>query len=259
MSSILGERKFSIEVLKEPRGILRLLQWIFSLLAFATCSHYSTVLILSISCVKPGETPPPPIPRVISYPFRVNEQPRVVFGGWCGLPPGEANKTHIYDVTFPGNFASDSEFFVFTGVICWLFCFVSLAVYLFYGSIYSDDQKNYPKVDFVTSALMAIFWLAGSAAWANSLSGLKRVCSDISKTTLVCQQLESVTCESSCSRFSEGNISVLIGFLNCFLWSANLWFLYKETTWFKGGNQATGQGTVGSAEQESEQEPSPFQ
>ena len=26
-----------------------------------------------------------------------------------------------------------------------------------------------------------------------------------------------------------GNVSVLLGFLNVFLWSANTWFLYKET------------------------------
>ena len=25
---------------------------------------------------------------------------------------------------------------------------------------------------------------------------------------------------------------MVIGFLNVFLWSANLWFLYKETRWF---------------------------
>ena len=27
------------------------------------------------------------------------------------------------DITFPGNFASDAQFFVFTGVITWLYCF----------------------------------------------------------------------------------------------------------------------------------------
>ena len=27
------------------------------------------------------------------------------------------------------------------------------------------------------------------------------------------------------------------GFLNFLLWAANLWFLYKETSWFVGGKQ----------------------
>ena len=29
--------------------------------------------------------------------------------------------------------------------------------------------------------------------------------------------------------------AVLLGFLNFFLWTANLWYLYKETAWFRGG------------------------
>lgn len=48
-----------------------------------------------------------------------------------------------------------------------------------------------------------------------------------------------IECSSSCSQFSEGNISVLLGFLNCFLWTTNLWFLYKETKWFTGGGQVS--------------------
>jgi hypothetical protein len=28
-------------------------------------------------------------------------------------------------------------------------------------------------------------------------------------------------------------VSVIIGFLNVFLWSANVWFLYKETKWYR--------------------------
>ena len=51
------------------------------------------------------------------------------------------------------------------------------------------------------------------------------------------EQNMQVECSSSCSQFTEGNISVLLGFLNCFLWTTNLWFLYKETKWFSGGAQ----------------------
>ena len=29
--------------------------------------------------------------------------------------------------------------------------------------------------------------------------------------------------------------AVLLGFLNFFLWTSNLWYLYKETAWFRGG------------------------
>lgn len=256
----LPPHSLSFEVLKEPRGLLRVLQWIFALLAFATCSHYSTSLTLTIQCQDLKATQPPPVTQYISYPFRLDQYPPVKFNNWCNKTDvPDPDGTSAYDIHFPGNFSSDAEFFVFTGVISWLFCFLSLAVYLYYNSLYEDEQKNYPKIDFLVSAVLAMFWLAGSAAWANGLNGLKSVCSGIGQHMQIC--LDDVVgvsnCPSSCSQFSEANISVLLGFLNCFLWSANLWFLYKDTKWFTGGNQAQGAASVESGQQE--QEPSPFQ
>ena len=32
---------------------------------------------------------------------------------------------------------------------------------------------------------------------------------------------------------------MLLGFLNFFLWTGNLWYLYKETAWFRGGMGAS--------------------
>jgi len=167
----------------------------------------------------------------------------------CGIKDSKKEGKSIYDINFPGNFSSDAEFFVFTGVIAWLYCFVSLAVYVFFNHLYVDQQKNYPKVDFVVTALLGMFWLAGSAAWANGLNGLKNVCSGLSVAAMLCQN-DEVECSSSCSQFTEANISVLLGFLNCFLWTTNLWFLYKETKWFTGGAQVGGRGNVETGEGE---------
>ena len=131
----------------------------------------------------------------------------------CGLKDVQKDGGSLYDLKFPGNFSSDAEFFVFTGVFAWLYCFLrsgklltwisrwlkqynwlyicatlSLAVYVFFNHLYIDQQKNYPKVkngatllhiqgsislqvDFVLTALLGMFWLAGSAAWANGLNG----------------------------------------------------------------------------------------
>ena len=33
------------------------------------------------------------------------------------------------------------------------------------------------------------------------------------------------------------SLNLSSGFLNFLLWAANLWFLYKETSWFGGGKQ----------------------
>jgi len=242
-----------LEVLKEPRGVLRVVQWLFAVLAFATACHYSTVLTLKPTCTGTGSaSTPKPIKVPISYPFRVDSSPPWTYKEMCGLSDSKnANNKSIYDVAFPGNFSSDAQFFVFTGVIAWLYCFFSLAVYVFFNHLYVDQQKNYPKVDFVVTAMLGMFWLAGSAAWANGLNGLKNVCSGLADVALLCKQDSvRIECSSSCSQFSEGNISVLLGFLNCFLWTTNLWFLYKETKWFTGGGQVDGPGNVETGEGE---------
>ena len=49
----------------------------------------------------------------------------------------------------------------------------SLFVYVFQPSIYQDVNKRNPKCDFLITAVLAMFWLAGAAAWANGLTGLK--------------------------------------------------------------------------------------
>ena len=51
--------------------------------------------------------------------------------------------------------------------------FISLVLYVYYGALYMDSMKRNPKIDFMISALLAMFWLAGAAAWANGLTGLK--------------------------------------------------------------------------------------
>jgi len=238
------------EILKEPRGLLRAVQWLFAVLAFSTACHYSTVLTLKPTCTN-GGSKPEPISVTVSYPFRLNSLPTWKYEEEiCGIKDADdKDGKSIFDINFPGNFSSDAEFFVFTGVIAWIYCFVSLAVYVFFNHLYVDQQKNYPKVDFVITALLGMFWLAGSAAWANGLNGLKNVCSGLSVAAMLCQK-DAVDCSSSCSQFSEGNISVLLGFLNCFLWTTNLWFLYKETKWFTGGAQVGGPGNVETGEGE---------
>ena len=52
----------------------------------------------------------------------------------------------------------------------------SLLIYVWYPSLYQDPKKRNPKVDFLVSTVLAMFWLAGAAAWANGLGGLKWSC-----------------------------------------------------------------------------------
>ena len=182
-------------------------------------------------------------------------------------PVCDSNSTKTEVMFFPGNYSSEAQFYVLVGVLTWLYCFASyvesfhiifiiffyiyfrLALYLFYSYLYTDEQKSYPKIDLIVAAVLAFIWLAASSAWANGFLGLK-------STTHVenwifedqnnpCQKNENgmfvnvnvTNCESiEHSGYGKANSSILIGFLNCFLWTCNIWFLYKETSWYRARN-----------------------
>jgi len=219
------------------------------MVAFATCADFSTKTGFEISCTNTNLTKFT-VTTLAKYPFSLdhNIPDQGKFGEKipCGVTPGT---TKDLEITFPGNFSSDAEFFVFIGVVTWLYCFLSIAIYVFYSSLYDDEQKNYPQVDFVVSVILSLFWLAGSSAWAHGLSGLKSACdpdtwiysASSSEYAALCYKTETgsyqfpnVQCSSlHKGTFGGANVSVVLGFLNCFLWSANLWFLYKDTAWFK--------------------------
>lgn len=93
--------------------------------------------------------------------------------------------------------------------------------------------------DFILTAVLAIFWLAGSIAWSNGTSGLKTV-TDAVAIQAQCGGASKLSVFTS--SFSRLNISLLFGYLNFFLWASDLWFLYKETHWFKERQQQNGEG-----------------
>lgn len=90
------------------------------------------------------------------------------------------------------------------------------------------------------TTILAIFWLSGSAAWSNGASALKSV-TDADEIANQCKAYTIWT-----SGFSRLNISLLIGYLNFFLWGSDLWFLYKETYWFKERQPTNGDAAGGS-------------
>lgn len=91
------------------------------------------------------------------------------------------------------------------------------------------------------TTILAVFWLSGSAAWSNGTSALKTV-TDAAAIRAKCGGPIAVLTSS----FSRLNISLLFGYLNFFLWASDLWFLYKETYWFKERQQPIEDGAGGS-------------
>jgi len=232
---------FNSEPLKEPRGFLRLIQWFIAMLAFATCCDFSVKFGFTVSC---QDNSTYYFNTTASYPFRLDhgvptEYPEPL----CG------NKTDTKkEFTFPGDFSSDAQFFVFIGVIVWLYSMASLVLYVFYSNLYTDEQKSYPKVDFIVAGILAFIWLAASSAWAHGFLSLKSTAYGTSwiysegnpceKSNDEIKNTNILSCDpiNPIGGFGTANASILFGFLNCFLWVSNTWFLYKETSWYRSRN-----------------------
>lgn len=227
-------------VLKEPRGFMRILQWFFAIIAFSTCVHFNTTSNYSVFCTSGSVVN---VSHPFEYPFRLDHTTAV--NVTC---VGAANTTITRKVYPPGDYKTDAEFFVFTGVFAFLLTMALLFVYVFFSGLYANEPKFFPTVDFWVTLLVAIFWLAASASWANAVINMKYTADpthwifrNTDKENSICSKQADDkyvytavrNCESTFGgKFTEANVSVIIGFLNFFLWSTNLWFLYKETTWF---------------------------
>jgi len=249
----IGTTVMNTEVLKEPRGFIRILEWFFALIAFATVANFTTSCGYTITCNVSGkEWKPIKITHQVYYPFQLDHGKAIIED-----PNNEPNLTQCFDTTKvdmqPGDFSSDAQFFVFTGVIAWLGATACLVIYVFFSHRYLDDSKTAPMFDFVFTVIIAVFWLSASAAWANGVIGLKSATDDSSwihsSNLSTCQKIndkyvhpgikECGREEDQTGSFGGANASVLLGFLNFFLWASNLWFIYKETSHFANRSQAS--------------------
>lgn len=220
--------QLDINVVKEPRGFIRVLQFVFAICAFATTTNFGSSFSFIVKC-KNETMAEQKISQSIEYPFRfdhvaVNEKA-------CGKD---------YSFSYFGDYSSDAEFFVAAGVLAMLYALGSLAFYCFCSNMYQTN-KTIPLVDFLVTMVLAVFWLSGSAAWASGVSAVKYVSDPNAwlKTLKICNDNAGCVPDFS-GNFAGLNISIIFGFLNFFLWAVNLWFLYKETSWFQDRNPAVG-------------------
>ncbi|XP_075751782.1 synaptophysin-like protein 2 isoform X1 [Rhipicephalus microplus] len=223
----------NFRVLKEPRGFIRVLQFVFSIFAFATTSGFGTTSIFSVTCSGSGS--PFKVNVQFGYPFRMSYFPFQVPHS-CPITPDDT----LDSIELPFNFASNAEFFVATGVLSFLYCVGILGIYLFSSKMYAENQ-TVPIVDLGLTALMSLFWFAGSCAWAQGVRDVKYYMSpdNIIKWPAIgiCRDIDKARCEQEASgSFATLNVSLILGFFNVLLWMAGCWFVYKETS-FHGQRQ----------------------
>jgi len=230
--------EYSLAAFKEPRGFLKLLEWLFAICAFATVVNFSTTFgfTTDISCGNGSSTVAPlSVRKEVTYPFALDqESERIHYNVKDICPPGSTDRP--FSVGFVSNVKSDSQFFVTTGVLCFLYCTVLIGIHLYADKTYMDSV-NGVVIDFLITVFIALFWISGTAAWWKGVSDLKFGANpdnwEIAKLIRPSDIATKAATNTLTGSYSGLTISILLGFINFILWSTNLWFLYKETPWYE--------------------------
>lgn len=200
--------------LKEPLGIIRVLEWIFSICAFATAGGYSGTSHFTVKCT--AASVEQHVDPEFGYPFRLPAKP-------YHIPFCYGNIT--VETFLQGDFSSSAEFFVCVGVFGFLYCTATLVLYLGFQDVYRQTSRG-PIIDLVLTACFAFLWLVSSSAWAKGLTDIKWATNPEHLVTIE-------TCRDICHAgdfpsMARLNASVILGFLNLILWAGNCWFIFKR-------------------------------
>ena len=244
-----------ITLLKEPLGFIRFLEWVFAIAAFATCANFTTQTKYVIQCKADNDGKNGSdscfnirIQQQIRYPFNLDDIPLDLIKMHTNINSSDnCNLNTSEHIQHPGDYHFNAELFVLTGVLSWIVATVYLLVYVCWPHLYVSSNGKAPIADFCTALMIAVFWLVASSVWAHGLIGLKGVsnkewlksnphspCEIINGTFT---NVRIIDCFWQYRGFYGGaDASVWLGFLNCFLWICNLWFIFKETSWHSTPN-----------------------
>ncbi|KAM4662213.1 synaptophysin [Discoglossus pictus] len=212
-------------IIKEPLGFIKVLEWLFSIFAFATCGSYSGEFSLSIKCINNKSESKPNIKVDFEYPFKLHQE-------YFDVPTCKGGNDKVFLV---GDYSSSAEFFVTVAVFAFLYSLGALLMYIFLQNKYRENNKG-PMIDCIVTAVFTFLWLVSSSAWAKGLSDIKLATDPdlvIKNQIGECNKEEAIMkCEELNDPIMSGlNTSVAFGFLNCVIWLGNIWFVFKETGW----------------------------
>ncbi|XP_026204847.1 synaptoporin [Anabas testudineus] len=201
---------------------------IFAICAFATCGGYYGHLQVKVDCADRRQSNHS-INIDFGYPFRLQQ---VHFNA----PLCEARREEI--LFLEGDFSSASQFFVSVGVFAFLYSLLATIVYVFYQNKYLKNNRG-PLVDFVVTIIFSFMWLVSSCYWAKSLSDIKSATNPTQVLLLIsaCRAQENKCTAIQAPLWSRLNTSAVFGFVNVILWAGNIWFVFKETGWYKTGQR----------------------
>ncbi|KAM6201665.1 synaptophysin-like protein 1 [Rhynchocyon petersi] len=230
--------QINLNPLKEPLGFIKVLEWIASIFAFATCGGFKgkTEILVHCQTISDNKT----ITAAFGYPFRLNQ------ASFQDPPSGNVCDTKWNNYVLIGDYSSSAQFYVTFAVFVFLYCIAALLLYVGYTNLYRDSRKL-PMIDFVVTLVATFLWLVSTSAWAKALTDIKVATGhNIIQELEPCKQARLNCYFGSVTSMGSLNVSVIFGFLNMILWGGNAWFVYKETSLHSPSNTSTshGQGNI---------------
>ncbi|XP_067931516.1 synaptophysin-like [Watersipora subatra] len=227
---ILRNVKVDVEILREPRGFMRIVQLVLAIFAFGTITSVKTTSNIIVNCGVENVTHELVVPVQYGYPFRITKTAHVMLP-FC-------SEVKVDTAVFKANYSSAAEFFCFIGVMSFLAYVLLLPAYVLLGSFFAKCTLG-AKADFLASGVWTLLWFISSTAWADNLSKMTNY---MDPENLIAVLGDSCKAPHTCRAGQAGDhstlvVSVLFGFLNTGLTGANLWFLFKETEWHKGNEE----------------------
>ncbi|KAF7654543.1 hypothetical protein LDENG_00068450, partial [Lucifuga dentata] len=201
---------------------------IFAICAFATCGGYYAQLQVKVDCAGRRQSNLS-INIDFGYPFRLHQ---VHFKA----PLCESNREEV--LFLDGDFSSAAQFYVTVGVFAFLYSLLATIIYVFYQNKYLKNNRG-PLVDFTVTVIFSFMWLVSSCCWAKTLSDIKTATNPTQVLLLIsaCRAQENKCAATQEPLWSRLNTSVVFGFVNVLLWVGNIWFVFKETGWYKTGQR----------------------
>lgn len=127
-------------------------------------------------------------------------------------------------------------------VISIVFALIALYVYLFKWGVYVGDERL-PKLDLIITCFIGIWWFIATWIWWRATNALEietdsTTIANRFKSADFCGKNRWEQCEfESYTSYSTLTVSVIAGFGCMILWASNIYFAYKETSWFRERNK----------------------
>ncbi|KAI6181179.1 Cytochrome b-c1 complex subunit Rieske, mitochondrial [Aphelenchoides besseyi] len=133
--------------------------------------------------------------------------------------------------------SSASRFFGFVALVSIVFVIVMLFVYLCKWGVYAGDDRV-PKLDLIITLVIAVGWFLATWIWWGATNGLEDATDpnhvrDKFKKLRFCDSTKEDCDFYSYAAYAPLTVSIIAGFACLILFGTNVWFVYKETSWFR--------------------------